>query len=204
MKIDRLLADRLLVKLDPESTEKTIIATGSRPVRPGFLPWDDKRVMTSYEIFDWTEKPDSVMILGAGIIGCEFVSLYANLGIDVTVVEMVDRVLPTMAPEVGKEMTKAFKKAGVKVLTGKKLEGIDTSGDKPQMLYVPTGFAHGYQCLTDDVRVFYQMSEFYHPGLYRGLRWNDPARGIDWPLAPTVMSEQDRGMPTLAELLPTL
>ncbi len=111
-------------------TEKTIIATGSRPVRPGFLPWDDKRVMTSYEIFDWTEKPESVMILGAGIIGCEFVSLYANLGINVTVVEMMDRVLPTMAPEVGKEMTKAFKKAGVKVLTGKKLEGIDTSGDK--------------------------------------------------------------------------
>lgn len=58
--------------------------------------------------------------------------------------------------------------------------------------YVPEGFAHGFQTLADDTEVLYQMSEFYHPELARGLRWDDPKLGIRWPLAEAIVSERDR------------
>ncbi len=64
-----------------------------------------------------------------------------------------------------------------------------------RMLYVPKGFAHGFQALTDGAEVFYQMSEFYVPGASRGVRWNDPRFGIRWPEPPTVISERDRSYP---------
>ena len=68
------------------------------------------------------------------------------------------------------------------------------------MLYVPGGFAHGFQCLTDDCEVFYQMSEFYVPELACGLRFNDPTVDIAWPIADPVLSERDRNLPLLADL----
>ena len=58
-------------------------------------------------------------------------------------------------------------------------------------LYIPAGFAHGFQTLDDDAEVFYQMSEPYSPTHARGLRWNDPALGIQWPLPVAVISPKD-------------
>lgn len=58
-------------------------------------------------------------------------------------------------------------------------------------LYVPPSFAHGFQTLTDDAEVLYQMSDFYTPGLERGLRYDDPAFNIQWPLPVSVISEKD-------------
>ena len=60
------------------------------------------------------------------------------------------------------------------------------------MLYIPEGFAHGFQTLADGTEVFYQMSEFYHPESARGLRWDDPAVGIAWPLEVSVIAEKDQ------------
>lgn len=57
------------------------------------------------------------------------------------------------------------------------------SADNRRMLYIPEGFAHGFQTLDDDTEVFYQMSALYEPGAGRGVRWNDPAFGIVWPFA---------------------
>ena len=79
-------------------------------------------------------------------------------------------------------------------------EGFELTAGNHRMLYVPGGFAHGFQCLTDNCEVFYQMSEFYQPELARGLRWNDPQVGIRWPLANPVLSERDRHLPLLADL----
>ena len=79
-------------------------------------------------------------------------------------------------------------------------EGFELSAENRRQLYVPGGFAHGFQCLTDNCEVFYQMSEFYVPELARGLLWNDPAVGIRWPLADAFVSERDRNLPKLAEL----
>jgi dTDP-4-dehydrorhamnose 3,5-epimerase len=70
--------------------------------------------------------------------------------------------------------------------------------DSRRMLYIPKGFAHGYQTLTDDVEVYYHVSARYEPTHATGLRWNDPAFGIAWPLTPTVMSEKDRTWPTFS------
>jgi dTDP-4-dehydrorhamnose 3,5-epimerase len=73
-----------------------------------------------------------------------------------------------------------------------KLRGLAAAvAENPKLLYVPEGFAHGYQTLEDDTQLFYQMSEFYHPNSSRGVRWNDPIFGIEWP----DISEKDRSFP---------
>ena len=79
-------------------------------------------------------------------------------------------------------------------------EGFELSGANRRQLYVPGGLAHGFQCLTDNCEVFYMMSESYVPELARGLRWNDPAVGICWPVAEPRLSDRDRGLPLLADL----
>lgn len=72
---------------------------------------------------------------------------------------------------------------------------VELSDHNTKMLYVPKGFAHGFQTLEDDTAVFYQMSEFYHPEAAKSVRWNDPAFGIVWPDDIRVISERDRQYP---------
>jgi dTDP-4-dehydrorhamnose 3,5-epimerase len=69
--------------------------------------------------------------------------------------------------------------------------------DNGTMIFVPKGFAHGFQTLADDTEVYYQMSEFHAFGSQRGFRWNDPAAGIEWPLPVSTMSDNDRSLPGL-------
>ena len=64
-----------------------------------------------------------------------------------------------------------------------------------KMLYVPEGFAHGFLTLEDNTEVFYQMSEFYVAECARGVRWNDPAFGIQWPADVQAISDRDRNHP---------
>ena len=71
--------------------------------------------------------------------------------------------------------------------------GVELSAANGRALYVPAGFAHGFQTLCDDSDVFYQMSEYYVAELSAGVRWDDPVFGIAWPLAVTSMSTRDRG-----------
>ena len=66
------------------------------------------------------------------------------------------------------------------------------------MLYIPEGFAHGFQTLEDDTEVFYQMSESFHPESSRGVRWDDPAFGINWPPAERIINDRDRNYPDFA------
>lgn len=65
-------------------------------------------------------------------------------------------------------------------------------------MYVPSGFAHGFQTLSDNTEVLYQMSEFYHSESARGVRWDDPALAIAWPLRDPVISDRDRSYPLLS------
>lgn len=76
--------------------------------------------------------------------------------------------------------------------------GIVLSVENRRMLYIPAGFAHGFITLEDQSTVFYQMSEFYHAEAARGVRWNDPALGIEWPIPVAVISDKDRSYPDLA------
>jgi len=69
-------------------------------------------------------------------------------------------------------------------------------------LYIPAGFAHGFQCLTDDVRLLYLMSSDYDRALSRGIRWNDPGIAIRWPIAGPALSDRDVDLPYLDQLDP--
>ena len=81
-----------------------------------------------------------------------------------------------------------------------KWEGFELTAQNRRMLYVPGGFAHGFQCLTDNCEMFYQMSEVYVPELARGLRFNDPSVAINWPIANPALSERDHKLPLLADV----
>lgn len=70
--------------------------------------------------------------------------------------------------------------------------GAELTADNRRMMYVPKGFAHGFLTLMDDTEAFYFTDEFYAPELERGVRWDDPRFGIQWPMGPVVLSEKDR------------
>jgi dTDP-4-dehydrorhamnose 3,5-epimerase len=72
---------------------------------------------------------------------------------------------------------------------------VELSEKSRRALYIPEGFAHGFQTLADKSEVLYQMSEFFHPEAARGLRWNDPAFSIEWPMEILVISEKDKNYP---------
>ena len=80
--------------------------------------------------------------------------------------------------------------------TFKQWIGEELTAENRRILYVPEGFAHGFQTLADDTEVFYQMTNFYNPGSEGGVRWNDPVFAIDWPATDGVtINERDQNYP---------
>ncbi|MBA4369210.1 MAG: dTDP-4-dehydrorhamnose 3,5-epimerase [Desulfobacterium sp.] len=80
--------------------------------------------------------------------------------------------------------------------TYKRWFGIELSAENKKMLYIPEGFAHGYQSLTDHIETFYMVSAFYAPESERAVRWNDPVFSIEWPIMENLtISEKDRNCP---------
>ncbi|WP_431284612.1 dTDP-4-dehydrorhamnose 3,5-epimerase [Humitalea sp. 24SJ18S-53] len=75
--------------------------------------------------------------------------------------------------------------------------GAELSAENRLMMYVPHGFAHGFITLTEDAEALYMVDAFYAPEGERGLRWNDPAIGIQWPIAPEEISDKDQKWPDL-------
>jgi dTDP-4-dehydrorhamnose 3,5-epimerase len=85
--------------------------------------------------------------------------------------------------------------------TYKKWLGIELSGGNNKMLYIPPGFAHGFAAITDDVHLLYKCTEEYDPKLYAGIRWDDPEIGIEWPVRKPIVSDKDRVLPLLKDLV---
>lgn len=79
--------------------------------------------------------------------------------------------------------------------------GVELTADNRRMLYIPEGFAHGFQTLEGNTEVFYQMSAFYHPESSRGVRFDDPLLAISWPLADPILSDKDRAYPLLTPVV---
>ena len=75
--------------------------------------------------------------------------------------------------------------------------GVELSAENKKMLYVPEGFAHGFQCVSDNCELLYHHSEFYQPAAEAGIRYDDPLIAIHWPLPVTVLSDRDAGHPLL-------
>ncbi|OGV20480.1 MAG: dihydrolipoyl dehydrogenase [Lentisphaerae bacterium GWF2_38_69] len=105
------------------ASKNFIIATGSKPVIPSFIP-KSPRILDSTGILSLKEIPKSLLVLGGGVIGCEFASLFAELGTEVTIVEMMPEILPEQDIEVSKLLNREFKKRKMQVFTGKPLENI--------------------------------------------------------------------------------
>lgn len=104
--------------------EKIIIASGSKPILLPFLDSNHPAVLTSEQALELKEVPESLIIIGAGVIGCEFASIFGPLGTKITMVEMMEQILPTEDKRVAQTIERIFKKRGMKILTGTKLQEI--------------------------------------------------------------------------------
>lgn len=107
--------------------DTVILASGSEPARMRLFDWSDPRVMTSDELLRIDEVPARLAIVGGGVIGCEFASVFSRLGSVVTVVEMLDQLLPGEDKRVGRTLQQAFKKAGIEVVVKAAVEAATSS-----------------------------------------------------------------------------
>ncbi len=119
------------------TADHIILATGARPNELPFLPIDGENVVSYEGAMLQTEQPDSMVIVGAGAIGVEFAYFYHHMGTDVTIIEVMDRVVPNEDKEVSKELARAFEEAGIDVMTGANVQGVDDS-DSPLEVEVET------------------------------------------------------------------
>ncbi|MCC6498095.1 MAG: dihydrolipoyl dehydrogenase [Propionibacteriaceae bacterium] len=140
--------DAKTIKLTGDSGEDTI-TFGSCIIAVGattkLLPGTKRsaRVFTYEEQILSDQLPSSIVICGAGAIGTEFAYVLANYGVEVTIVEYFDRMVPNEDPEVSAELLKSYKKLGVKVLTGTKVDGIDEHADGVRVRVSPAGGGEG-------------------------------------------------------------
>jgi len=107
------------VKVDGRIIEAKfiLIATGSRPIQLGQLPFDAKKIISSDDALALTRIPQSLLVVGGGVIGCEFASLFSALGASVAIAEKTPTLLPTEDREVSRKLETIFKKRGIKILT---------------------------------------------------------------------------------------
>jgi dihydrolipoamide dehydrogenase len=111
------------------SAPAVIVATGSAPRELPFAPFDGERIISSDHAVHLEELPGSAIILGSGAIGMEFATAWDAFGVEVTVVELLDRLLPLEDADASKQMARAFRKRGVTTMTSTKATGVETTDD---------------------------------------------------------------------------
>ncbi len=104
--------------------DQIIIASGSEPRNIPAFPFDGKKILDSTDILNLKQLPKKLVIVGGGVIGCEFASLFNLLGVEITILEMLPSILPMECTSVSSHLTKAFEKRGIKIQTGVKVEEI--------------------------------------------------------------------------------
>ncbi|MCP9236636.1 dihydrolipoyl dehydrogenase [Lewinella sp. JB7] len=107
------------------TSEHFLIATGSKPITPGMFNYDKQRVITSTEALNITEVPKSMAVIGGGVIGLELGSVFGRLGTVVDVIELEDRILPTMDKDCSKELMRALKKTGLNFFLSHKVTAVE-------------------------------------------------------------------------------
>lgn len=110
--------------------KNTIIATGSKPSSLPFIKLDKERVVTSTEALKLTEIPKHLIVIGGGVIGLELGQVYKRLGAEVSVIEFMDRIIPTMDSGLSKELTKVLKKQKFSINTSHKVKSVERKGDE--------------------------------------------------------------------------
>jgi dihydrolipoamide dehydrogenase len=113
-----------------------IIATGSKPASIKGVEPDKKRIITSTEALMLPEKPNSMVIIGGGVIGVEMASVFARIGVEVTIIEFTDALIPSMDRELGKELQKSLSKLGIRILLNHKVQSVKNTGDSILLHYL--------------------------------------------------------------------
>ena len=114
-------------KVTELAAKNIIVATGASAAVPGAWKVDGQKVVTYWEAILQDKLPKSVVVIGSGAIGVEFSTVWNSYGVDVTIVEMLPRLVPLEDEEISKELEKEFKKRGVKALTGHKVESVEAT-----------------------------------------------------------------------------
>lgn len=141
------------------SADKVIIATGSEPLDIPAFPCDHKKIFNSSSILELTTLPLSIAIIGGGYIGCEFASLFAELGVRVTILEALPSIVQFQGKMISDTLTRAFQQKKIDIQTGVFVEGIDTSAngvtirlkDKPPVAFDIALVAIGRKIVSSDL-----------------------------------------------------
>ena len=126
-------------KLTELSAKNIIVATGATAAVPGAWKVDGQKVVTYLEAILQDKLPKSVIVIGSGAIGVEFSTVWNSYGVDVTIVEMLPRIVPLEDEEVSKELEKEFKKRGIKTLVGNKVESVEATKDGVKVIVSADG-----------------------------------------------------------------
>jgi dihydrolipoamide dehydrogenase len=119
--------------------KKLIIATGSVPAPIPGITIDERDVITSDQVLELEEVPSSLLIVGGGVIGVEFASIFNSLGSKVTIVEILPRIIPTEDGEISEQLKKSLVKSGIEVNTGVKVREIVSNNDKKKIIIETPG-----------------------------------------------------------------
>jgi len=127
--------DATHIKIDGKDNQEIeakhiIIATGSKPASLPFIDIDKERIITSTEALKLKEIPKHMIVIGGGVIGLELGQVYKRLGAEVTVIEYMDRIIPSMDKSLSKELAKVFKKAKFKINVSHKVKSVERNGDE--------------------------------------------------------------------------
>jgi dihydrolipoamide dehydrogenase len=121
-------------EIDSVNADKIIIATGARPREIDSIPVDNKNIITYFEAMSLREQPKGLIVIGAGAIGIEFAYFYHVLGTKVTVIEMLDEILPIEDKEISQALAKSLKKRGINIFTKAIVEKAEVKGNKVKVI----------------------------------------------------------------------
>ena len=129
---------KILIKEDNSEieTEYILIAAGSEPKELPFLKFDSRRILSSSDVLQLDSLPESLLVIGGGVIGCEFASALNRLGVKVTIAEIMDRLVFMFDRDISKKLEQAFKKSGIAVNTSYDIKGKDLSSYEKILLCV--------------------------------------------------------------------
>lgn len=130
------------------TADRIIIATGSRPAQIPIFPFDGERILSSNDALNLREIPKSLLIVGAGVIGCEFACIFSEFGTEITMVEMLPRAVSTEDPEISELLERELKKKRIKLFTGVSVNRIEGQKDG-----IHAYLSNGKEIVTDKVLV---------------------------------------------------
>jgi dihydrolipoamide dehydrogenase len=116
------------------TADKIIIATGSSPMKIKGLETDGKYILNSTNALDMKEIPQNILIIGGGVIGVEFASLWSGFGKNITIIEIADNILPMADVDISKRMKVMLKKQGIKIITGKSVKDLKVENEKVKVI----------------------------------------------------------------------